>query len=454
MGVLQRIGRGLDQFARWLWSGRKPPERKKWCAVLYFVAVEEQGLNYPDTSLDPKMKEAIAALKKASIDFSDLHVAYRSIGADGRVAEALSWVPGNFMSLGKKDYEFTECQSRSDATFDTGNDMRCFFKWVFRWCPADHYAIFFWGHSFGPAGLFEKYGTLQVPESGAAFLREALEDFARSREAASPSTDKGASGRREIAAASAELEALSVLPQTTVDLVLFQNCWMGTLETAYELKGVANYAVASQSLVPIGRKFLDFVWPYRELFDALFKPDVGPAAMAALKKFYQQNWDEEKVKNLSCVPFALLDLSKVPGVTQPLKDLVRAIDAVHPATDSGLGHRASLFGRARIVPRGPGEEASDEALVDVRKLCDELKHVNPSIAAAALNLKAALAPLVTHEFEAGPSDVKALGFGGVSAFYRPPGSGTSIIAGAIARSNYEALQFSKQTQWPGLEQPI
>ena len=41
-------------------------------------------------------------------------------------------------------------------------------------------------------------------------------------------------------------------PIPKVDVVLFQDCWMSTLETAFELQDDVRYIVSSQSLVPAG----------------------------------------------------------------------------------------------------------------------------------------------------------------------------------------------------------
>ena len=38
---------------------------------------------------------------------------------------------------------------------DMSKDVTAFFLWAYDNCPAAHYAVFFWGHAMGPAGLFE-----------------------------------------------------------------------------------------------------------------------------------------------------------------------------------------------------------------------------------------------------------------------------------------------------------
>ena len=49
-----------------------------------------------------------------------------------------------------------------------------------------------------------------------------------------------------------------------VDVALFQDCWMSTFETAFELQDDVRYIVVSQSLVPVGfapNRTVGAVWP-------------------------------------------------------------------------------------------------------------------------------------------------------------------------------------------------
>ena len=66
------------------------------------------------------------------------------------------------------------------------------------------------------------------------------------------------------------LQWITVKIRRKVDVVLFQDCWMSTLETAYELQDVVRYVVGSQSLVPI-----EMIWNYGKLFTDLANQDFA-----------------------------------------------------------------------------------------------------------------------------------------------------------------------------------
>ncbi len=59
--------------------------------------------------------------------------------------------------------------------------------------------------------------------------------------------------REALAAAKRSLEK-------PVDIIAFKDCFMATLETAYELAGLADFLLASPDLVPV------VGWPYDEMF--------------------------------------------------------------------------------------------------------------------------------------------------------------------------------------------
>src|SRR5262249_10328904 len=76
-----------------------------------------------------------------------------------------------------------------------------------------------------------------------------------------------------------------------VDVVLFQDCWMATLETAFELQDDVRYIVSSQSLVPAGftpNARPGAVWPY-EMLIAIFLNQENFAApmMDELEAFFE-----------------------------------------------------------------------------------------------------------------------------------------------------------------------
>jgi hypothetical protein len=58
----------------------------------------------------------------------------------------------------------------------------------------------------------------------------------------------------------------------TLELLSFHSCSMSSLEVAYQLKGLANYMLASQGPAFVGS------WPYKQILLRIFQELVGPAA--------------------------------------------------------------------------------------------------------------------------------------------------------------------------------
>src|SRR6185295_20386056 len=99
---------------------------------------------------------------------------------------------------------------------------------------------------------------------------------------------------------------------TEVDIIAFKDCFMSTLEAAYELKGSADYILASQEIVPIQG------WPYRNIFDQLAKHQDGKdaklAAKAILNELHSHYAIKENRHKQPRVPFTLLDTSAVANL--------------------------------------------------------------------------------------------------------------------------------------------
>jgi len=98
-------------------------------------------------------------------------------------------------------------------------------------CPADRHVVFMYGHASGPFGLFyDRASARRVPNT----MR--LNELA---------------------------DALRLLDGRAA-IVVSRDCFMSTLETACELRGHADYLIASQSEIPIAG-----AWPWMELLAVL-----------------------------------------------------------------------------------------------------------------------------------------------------------------------------------------
>ena len=143
---------------------------------------------------------------------------------------------------------------RTDLNAARANVLQEFLRYGQRECPADRYLVFFYGHASGPMGLFYDVDAgARDPQT----LR--LNDLAGSLEAVD--------GRAAV--------------------LVFRDCFMNTLETAYQLRRVADYMVASQAEAPIAG-----VWPWVNFLSSLMpgaaSADVARAIALQLARFLDE----------------------------------------------------------------------------------------------------------------------------------------------------------------------
>jgi Clostripain family len=216
-----------------------------------------------------------------------------------------------------------------------------YFEWVSQMCPANHYLLMLWGHSKGPFGLFSDRpfgGPL-----GAAFA------------AGDPWTYVAQT--LTLTELRAALRAARACFNRKVDIVAFKDCFMSTLETAYELKDAASYLIASPGIVPIEG------WPYVNMLEQLAATrDPRIAAQKVLSELRAFYADANNRPNRKEVPFTLLDTSQIPDVSEPLRAIATQL---HSATAKGNGNPI----RKAIASSAD----ADPALIDVDTLCRKLK---------------------------------------------------------------------------------
>ena len=307
--ALVAIGGALYYFFKW------QAVQKPWCVILYHVSRETNAtFDWPNpgsvngvNALDEKLDQVVGVLDSLAcksvlafvkskllgpsaapqgVDWENVHVVYRAVwngepfrpaGKRAR-ARIVTWRPG-------------APSVPDDQIFGSGaggSDRDGFMQWAYQNCPADHYAVFYWGHSIGPGGLFELGTSVEFPPiPGATGLAPAnlvdvgttlqlLQDLrlsgkitqATKTRLGSPGSTGGTppSGGTPVPGPPAN-------PTKKADVVLFQDCWMATLETAFQLKSLARYVVGSQSVVPIGYTYSGEtmtsptgpVWPYEAM---------------------------------------------------------------------------------------------------------------------------------------------------------------------------------------------
>ena len=185
-------------------------------------------------------------------------------------------------------------------------------------CPADRYIVTFYGHAYGPMGLFFDADARQ---RSANTLR--LNDLASSIE--------GIEGKAAV--------------------VIFRDCFMNTLETAYQLRRAAEFMLASQSVVPVAG-----VWPWLQFMTALMPSavsgDVGRALAVQLAHFLDEPSNRGPFED---VPYSLIDLDEAETIVKPLKALVNALDAARADAKRSAACAKALEGARIGYPDDPVE---------------------------------------------------------------------------------------------------
>ncbi len=506
---------------------------KRWCVMFYLtsntpasaapVSRPDQETGIPaataaaatlDQKLDQVVNDVIRRLPCATEDgitadpaWNDVYVVYRAIWDDPlRSPEARVVRPE--LSAPTKTYFPGETVFDVGYAIDFTKDLTLFFEWAYDNCPAQQYAVFFWGHAMGPAGFFQPSEKPKVVSPLMAFLMkiqffltgsrwsgppglraisDAIESIVQQRykdsgpvqvqsvsgAAGAPTTPTPPAGPATPINPAAPVVFTVGQPIPKVDVVLFQDCWMSTLETAFELQDDVRYIVSSQSLVPVGfdaTKQLGAVWPYKDLIDTfLHQPNFTVPMMQVLQDFFGDVLPPGTPPGYNRYPatkvlFSLMDCGPTAGaVSSALRTeyqaLVQALYPLGPAARSALIELSFEKAGRLYELAGAHLEVGDQALLDVLTFCAYLQTPTvwpPALAvstadenaivAAARAVEQQLATIVTARFQSPPQVTGEWVYTGVAALYKPFAifGDDPYIVNAF-RSSYEKFRFAQET---------
>ena len=322
-----------------------PIRRKAWSLLSYTVASGGEGMD-PLTRADER--EITAICKAADLDL--MHVVLQAdFGNRPQVYRAVLRPAGNshqhnpaprlrfwrqlLHDLEGEAVQFEEHPKHLDAA--SGAVLHDFIKFGRRKCPADRCAVFFYGHAFGPMGLFYDAKT---PSGTPKTLR-------LTKLASALRSDSG-----------------------PVDLVMFRDCFVDTLEMVYQLHGAARFMIASQGGVPIANS-----WPWPTMLSALMpsasSSDIARAVATQLGGFFDIKANRGPNE---AVPISMTDIEAARAVTAPLRDLVEALETARRNEARRIAC-ARAIDDAR-VGHNPGKRG-DPALVDIPTMCRNLQQM-------------------------------------------------------------------------------
>jgi len=134
----------------------------------------------------------------------------------------------------------------------------------------------------------------------------------------------------------------SIGAESSFDLVSFNSCSVSSLEVAYELKGIADYLLASQGPTFVGS------WPYREILMRIFreveeKRENIRQLISDIFQFCLHNSTDYLLAGYS-YQLTLCDLSRVSDLDKPMARLSSAlVQALAPAGDREKNDAASTM---------------------------------------------------------------------------------------------------------------
>jgi len=288
--------------------------RKKWTLMFFFAS---------DNNLSPSMLAQIKSLKSAGFQLETnvlVHFDPQERGVPSRIfaindAEKIGQSVSRIgdeqdpivrsLALDVVESELTQeewsTSGRSDSPADDRQDatnaLRRFLDHSRNYYPADQYMLFLSGH--GLVVGRDAFLPDDNPHSGISLvdLGDILHDFSRD------------------------------IGPDVLELVGMHSCSMSAVEVAYELKGKANYMLASEGVSFVG------AWPYRQMLQKIFlavdKADGGTEEL--LKELHDlclQNSSDFLLAGYSgdlCL--CSLDPKRVEELTVPIEALTRALRA-------------------------------------------------------------------------------------------------------------------------------
>lgn len=267
---------------------------------------------------------------------------------------------------------------------DTG-EVTDFVDWATGAYPADRYLLFFWDHGGGTVGGFG-YDEL-YPDASAlslADIRSSLE----------------ATGQK-------------------FDIVGFDACLMGTIETAYALEPCADYLLASEELEP-GQG-----WSWTGFLSALEANPAAPSVdigMQAIDDFI----DHYASQGETDVTLSLVDLREVPSVYENLGSFLAQAQNAISADNAKFQELSQARSRATAFAEGQVDQ------VDLIDLIDRTAFAGKD------ELKAAVQSCVKYRTQSGIAGANGL------ALYFPYEEVSSYDG---MRSTLQEISYTKPTEF-------
>jgi hypothetical protein len=270
-----------------------------------------------------------------------------------------------------------------------------------------------WGHSLGPGGFFNDPNPTYA------------------RHGRRPHRVRGTLPLHELGDALTYLKTQLQCDDNhaTLDLALFKNCALATLELAFEMHGKVKHVVASQNLIPAAG------WPYAEIVESFRQASADRTAVTAVNALHDFYEHHDNRVGKDEVPITLFDTDAADEtLLDAVAGLVQALEDPEPVVSAKAATRAALR---------PYPPCADASLLDVKTMCRNLR----SLASPGSQLERAVERLERAVGRLVAVKPRESCYAGVSALY-VPALVRLLRFGFVGfpGSNYSKLRFA-QTGW-------
>ena len=326
----------------------RPVERKPWAVLAYTVA-DDKGTG---DSLDAAAKEELKSLCNAAdfgqmsvaaqVDFKHTRGVFRGVLTEPPPkTRGFESIPADSHPLWRSikarldRAKLRVLKEAADLNASRANVLGSFLRFGQRECPADRYVVFFYGHGYGPLGLFfdaEADDAQAKVHDGLATLSDSL--------------DRRRAGRRRRLPRLSGQHARDRLPAARRRRV--------HARVPVDCPDCRHLALANLPRIAEAGRRRRGRWR------------VTSAEQLAL--FLDTPANREPFAD---VPYSLIDLGAAHAIAEPLKALADALDAARPDAARRTACAAALEA-ARIGFPDDQAAPGDPALLDVPTMCENL----------------------------------------------------------------------------------
>lgn len=157
-------------------------------------------------------------------------------------------------------------------------------------CPARHYGLVLWSHGTGwlPTGYYKAHAFSSSSDEGVMYSHQRAR-FPAPPGGVDPYAHMVKSFGSELDTEMSVIDVQEAISDTYFDFIAMDACFMGGIETAYQLKDCCDYFIGSPA------EILTDSYPYDTVIEKMFNGDYTGVAMAVYDYYNAQSGDYKSV---------------------------------------------------------------------------------------------------------------------------------------------------------------